>query len=456
MDSDRPPDTPQPPSPEALFRYQIVAQALADELGGRTRAKAVGSVAARRHLEADGSLRKASRRTVYRWLAAYEAFGLVGLEPKPRTRTEASVVLPDDFVRFLKAVKDKDAKASIPEVIRQAYETGVLRPTDVVHRATVWRAAHRLGLPLTRRSSKRDRDVRRFRWPHRMQLVLCDGKRFRAGVARARRVALFFLDNATRCGLQAVVGTTETTELFLTGLDRLLRRHGVMDAIYLDQGSGFWSLDSVAVIAQLEMGHIPGEVAYPEGHGMIERFHLTAWTSVLRGYDRNPAIDPDCGSLTLRLQHFLDHQYNQRPHSSLGNDTPQARWDADPRQLRFPWSDAELRERFRVTETRTVSSDNVISYCSTPYEVPRGHAETVIQVHREVLTGRLFVVHDGRLVRLFPVDLSENATAGRARPARDNDEPHSPVSTAASMSYDRDFGPVVDPDGGFTDPDPED
>jgi len=456
MASERPPDIPLPPSQEVLVRYLVVSQVLADELGGKTRAQAVAAVAARRHLDADGSPRKASRRTVYRWLAAYEAAGLAGLQPKPRKRTEASVVLPDEFVRFLKAVKDKDAKASIPEVIRQGYETGVLRPTDVVHRATVWRAARRLGLPLTRRSSKRDRDVRRFRFPHRMQLVLCDGKHFRAGAVRARRVALFFLDNATRYGLQAVVGTTETTELFLTGLDRLLRHHGVMDAIYLDGGSGFWSLDSVAVIAQLEMGHIPGEAAYPEAHGMIEKFHQTAGTSALRGYDRNPAIDPDCGSLTLRLQHFLDHQYNQRPHSSLGNDTPQARWDADPRQLRFPWSDAELRERFRVTETRTVSSDNVISYGSTPYEVPRGHAETVIQVHREVLTGRLLVVHDGRLVRLHPVDLHDNATAGRARPPREDDESATPVSTAASMAFDRDFGPVVDPDGGFSDPHQED
>lgn len=456
MDPKGPPATPLPPSLEALVRYQVVSQVLADELGGKTRAKAVGAVAARRHLEADGSLRKVSRRTVYRWLAAYEAFGLAGMEPEPRKRTEASVVLPHDFVRFLQAVKAKDAKASIPEVIRQAHETGVLRPTDVVHRATVWRAARRLGLPLTRRSSKRDRDVRRFRWPHRMQLVLCDGKRFRAGVARARRVALFFLDNATRYGLQAVVGTTETTELFLTGLDRLLRRHGAMGAIYLDRGSAFWSLDTVAVIAQLELGHIPGEVAYPEGHGMIEKFHLTAWTSVLRGYDRNAAIDPDCRSLTLRLQHFLDHQYNQRPHSSLCDDTPQARWDADDRPLRFPWSDAQLRERFRVTETRTVSSDNVISHDGTAYEVPRGHAKTVVQVHREVLTGRLLIVHDGRLVRLHPVDLTDNATAGRARPTRDDDEPDTPVTTAASMAFDRDFGPVVDPDGGFSDPHQED
>jgi hypothetical protein len=39
-----------------------------------------------------------------------------------------------------------------------------------------------------------------------MQMVLCDGKHFRAGAARLRRVALFFLDDATRMGLHVVVG----------------------------------------------------------------------------------------------------------------------------------------------------------------------------------------------------------------------------------------------------------
>lgn len=47
-------------------------------------------------------------------------------------------------------------------------------------------------------------------------MVLSDGKHFRAGALRARRVAMFFLDDATRCGLHVVVGTEgESAELFL-------------------------------------------------------------------------------------------------------------------------------------------------------------------------------------------------------------------------------------------------
>ena len=43
--------------------------------------------------------------------------------------------------------------------------------------------------------------------------MLADGKHFRAGAARLRRVALFF-DDATRYGLQVLVGTAESSELF--------------------------------------------------------------------------------------------------------------------------------------------------------------------------------------------------------------------------------------------------
>ena len=77
-----------------------------------------------------------------------------------------------------------------------------------------------MGLPTRQRPHKRDGDTRRWRYAERMQCVLADGKHFRAGAARLRRVALFFLDDATRYGLAVVVGTAESSALFLRGLTK--------------------------------------------------------------------------------------------------------------------------------------------------------------------------------------------------------------------------------------------
>src|SRR5262249_51366405 len=260
----------------------------------------------------------------------------------------------------------------------------------------VWRACARLGLPLRRVPAKQEADRRRFAYPHRMMMVLADGKHFRAGVRRKRRVAVFFLDDATRFGLGVVVGTDETAELFLRGLHVVLRRFGFMDVLFLDRGPGFRADDTAAACHRLDIHLVLGTAAYPEGHGKIEKFNQTAQAQVLRGLVGAADVDDDCGALELRLSHFLDHSYNRQSHEALGGQTPLARFDAATRALRSPADDAELSNRFLVTETRKVSNDNVVSYEGVDYEVPRGHAGTDIPVWRHLISGALSVVHDGQ------------------------------------------------------------
>lgn len=295
--------------------------------------------------------------------------------------------------------------------------------------------------------------MRRFAYPHRMMMVLCDGKHFRAGATRKKRVALFFLDDATRYGLDVRVGTSESTELFLGAFHELVQKCGCMNIIYMDHGAGFISDDTKAVIASLPHVHlINGTKAYPEGRGKIERFNRTAFMAILRSLDGAAEVDPDCEALTLRLRHFLFEQYNRLPHESLGQETPFNRWNADERPLRFPESMAELDAHFIVTEARKVSKDHIIKHGGELYEVPRGLGGEWIDVRRHVLKGTLEILHDGHPVRLHPLDLAANAKAERAA-RKSKDEAPVPgdavPKTAAAMAFERDFSPLVGPDGGF-------
>jgi len=126
--------------------------------------------------------------------------------------------------------------------------------------------------------------------------------------------------------------------------------------------------------------------------------------------------------------------------------SPAACWDADERPLRFPRDQEDLRSRFLVTESRRVSNDNIVSVGGILYEMPRGHARDPIDLRRQTLDGSIWAPHDGRLVRLAPVDLAQNAEARRARPAPSNaDALREPPVTAAAMAFDRDFGPLAGP-----------
>src|SRR5438309_7652925 len=238
MADHRPPRTSLLLSPEARFRYQIVSAVTARALSGQGMDAAVRAVAAQTHQTPAGESTTVSVRSVYRWLAEHDHDEPVSPAPV------ISRALPTALLDFLVTEKAEDRYASVPELIRRAVQLGVIGPHQRVDRTSVWRACVRLDLPLRRVPAKQEADRRRFAYPHRMMMVLADGKHFRAGVRRRKRVAVFFLDDASRFGLGVVVGTDETAELFLRGLHGVLRRFGFMDVLFLDRGPGFRADDT--------------------------------------------------------------------------------------------------------------------------------------------------------------------------------------------------------------------
>lgn len=440
-------------SPEALFRYFVVSEIRTRLLGGMPLAAAIAAVLDLPHHDIRGCPRDVSERTLYRWHAAFVRGGAAALEPLPPARLATAI--PGNLVAFIRIEKGSDPEATLPELLKRARHLGVLREDQKVDRSTLWRTCRRLGIALTRRRRLADSDMRRFAYPHRMMMVLCDGKRFRAGASCVRRVALLFIDDATRFVLDVIVGTEECCELFLCGLHSVIRRHGLMDGLYLDRGPGFIADDTASALANLEIPLILGKARYPEGHGKVEALNKRLKAQRLRSFRGNPEIDPDPGALRLRLLHWIETDYNRSLHEGI-HTSPEAAWLADDKPLRFPEDDAWLDSRFAVTFERTVTKDNVVSFQGVDYEVPRGHAGEEITVTRMLLEDNVLKVpHEGRLVRIHPVDLAANAYSRRARlpePPRSQ----GPVTTAADLAFKADLPPLVDEDGGYPEGDDSD
>jgi transposase InsO family protein len=436
-------------SSQALFRYQAVSAVQVRLLAGMGLSQAVREVAGQRFPDWRSQARSVSERSLYRWLDAYKREGLQGLEPQPRPHIADSLVLPPKLIDFLRTEKQADPQVSVPELILRARLRGALAEDEPASRVSVWRACRRMGLPLGRVRKLVDRDMRPFSYPNRMLMVLADGKHFRAGSSRLRRVALHFLDDATRYGLAVVVGTSESTELFLQGLYQAISRYGLMKALYLDRGPGFISDDTCMVAARLGIKLIHGTAAYPQGHGKIERFNWTLIQHQLRTWDQNPEIDPAPPALVLRLSHWLSQVYNHAPHEALGQ-SPHKRWHSDPRPLEFPQDTEWFQDQFLLSYQRRVSNDNLIPYENVDYELPRGYAGQTISVTRHLLDGILSIVHEGRRLVLRPADRSANAYARRGRQASPPPStPAHPPQTAASLAFEADFPPLVDDEGNY-------
>lgn len=445
---------PRPAASEvALFRFAVLSEVRVCVLRGQLLPDAVRQVASRVHLGPEGRSRRVSTRSIYRWLAAFRTSGLDGLEPKPRSRSTSSDVLDPELLDFLKTEKDLDGRASIPELLRRAVQNGLLQSPSDVDRTTVWRAFKRMGV-VTRIGRPKPDDRRRFAKEHRLQIVLCDGKHFRAGPDRNKRVALFFIDDASRYVPIVVVGPSESPDLFMRGLLALLLAVGRIDLMYFDSGSGFIARDTHQVLAELGIAFVHGRVRYPEARGKIERFNRTANNAVLRDLPRE-GVDPDYTALELRLGHYLREFYNRQLHRSIGNQTPEARFLGDERALR-PYEDPEaLRRSFVVREQRTVTNDHVISFRSVHYEVPKGLAGQRITFLRDVFDATdLRLQHGEEWIRLHPVDVHANARAKRASasPAAVSAEI---IPGAASRAVEEALAPITQPDGGYSAVEPE-
>lgn len=430
----------------AISRYGVVALVLAKVAAGRSFSQAVLDIAKSAPHDLSGKEIRVTARTLFRWVTAYKKYGLDGLCPKSRVLKRASRVLSDDFLAFLTTQKGLDPDASLPELIRRAENLGV--GTEKISRSTVWRAAKKLNLPIFASNGLDQTDMRRFAYTHRMQMVLCDGKHFRAGDQRLRRVALVFIDDATRFTLGGEVGTSESGDFFLGALWAIIKKWGLMTALYIDHGPGFNCDDTATVCARLGIAVIFGRVRYPEGHGKIERFNRTMKADFVRSITRSHEIDPSTSSLTNRLNHYLTNDYNRRTHEEIKR-TPEDMFVSDPLALSMPESLDKMEQHFVICESRRVSRDQIITVAGVNYDMPQGYAGRIVEVYRHILHKTVSVKHDNKMIVLAPVDLTLNATVPRAHPAKASDIKQCPIRSAADIAFMKDHQPIVGKGGDF-------
>jgi len=140
-------------------------------------------------------------RTLYRWQKRYSEGGVEALENKVRAPLQGSRVFSDELLNFVISELDQDPVASVPELIRRARLEGYIAPDHCVIPGSLWRVLRRMGVDFSRKPGPAEKDMRRFAHKERMQCVMVDGKHFRVGSTEAKRVVLYYLDDATRFGL---------------------------------------------------------------------------------------------------------------------------------------------------------------------------------------------------------------------------------------------------------------
>ncbi len=347
----------------ALFRYRVIAEAIAPRLSPAERGSIVRALALQLHEHPDGSERRYSRGTLDRWLRAYREQGLDGLKPDPRA--------------------DLGAVRRHPELLDEACALRVELPT---------RSAAQIGAILFARHRIRvaERTIREHLQRRGLQRAALAGQprafgRFEASrpnevwigdvlvgpfipyprVPGSQRAYLFVLvDDYSRLLVHGRWVPDQNTRAGQDVLRAAIQRRGLPERLYVDNGATYANAALERCCAVLGVRLIHSRPYAPEGRGKQERLNRFIRERFLTEAEAHGIAS--FAELNDRFLAWSEQVCNTRQHAETGQ-TPIARFTSQgPLQ---PVEPALLREAFRWSVVRRVTRTASVSLAGNHYSV---------------------------------------------------------------------------------------
>jgi transposase InsO family protein len=402
----------------ALFRSEVIGALTRRDLDrGELRAE-LAALAAQAFRPPDAQhTRRFSVPTLERWYYAYRRGGLAAVHPRPRSDRGRARELTAEQRELLLAIRREHPTASVPLILRTLMADGRLAAASVSP-ATIARLYREHGLD---RAAHRPGDAghTRLRWQAERPGALwhgdvCHGPALLVdGKARPLRIHAL-LDDASRYVIALEAHHAERELDMLAMLVGALRRHGVPDALYLDNGSTY-SGDALRVgCERLGITLIHARPYDAPARGKMERF----WRTLRGGCLDHIGSMTSLHDVQVRLGAFLDQHYHRAPHAGLMGKMPGAVWDASERDRRAdPVGEDDLRRALTVRSRRRVRRDTTVSIDGRAFQLDQGFlaGRLVTVAHPLVGNDLPWVEHDGKRFELRLVNAVENAKRRRYR-----------------------------------------
>jgi putative transposase len=300
-----------------------------------------------------------SRKTGYKWVAAYEAHGIAGLPDRSRRPHHSPHATDEEVVEAILAIRRRHPRWGPKKLLAIAQRRD---------HGTAWPARSTIAALLQRRGWVRPRRRRRassvapptargvITRPNEVWTVDYKGE-FLTG---DRRYCYPFTlrDGFSRYVLRCDALTAHTLAVTRPRFERAFAEHGLPDRIRSDNGPPFGGpgLGRLSTLAAwwIRLGIVPERIApgHPEQNGSHEQFHRVLKAETAR---------PPASSAAAQQRRFIRFcaEYNQeRPHESLHQTVPAQHYQPSSRALprRLPPLDypghAEIR---RVDQNGYVS-----------------------------------------------------------------------------------------------------
>jgi len=332
---------------EACWRFEQISPLLDARLTGAERHQMIRDMARVCVRWPSGREATVPKRTLYRWLRAYQKDPRVeSLLRAPRPRAEPTAI-PAEWVQYALAQLEEQPTRSLfllASRLQQRFQLPQPPARSSLHRALKAQPRYQA---LRRRARGHTRLRRRFQAAHAHDIWHADAKavfpvRFGDGTRQAVRI-LSILDDATRFVLAALVVASESLAAAVATFRRAAARWGLPEQFYADRGSAYDADAFRKGLAVLGIHRINTRPRNAPAHGKIEAYHRSLQRWFIAELPHQPVRD--LAHLQELLDAFLDRLYHEHVHREL-KQTPRAAFaDAmSPRLVTL----ARLREAFLI------------------------------------------------------------------------------------------------------------
>ena len=400
----------------ADFRYSVVAELCNPYLSDEEKKSLLKEKSARQYAIPGSTKTGISSETIRSWATKYRLHGKEGLLPKQREDRGRPRSFKDNEAQAIIEKLEKKPELTVSSVIKKLKKDGVIESeissSSLSRFITANNLAKRERVKITD-----DKDQRRFAFEGPLECVQADamhGFPIPNGKGKKKKaILLAFIDDATRRILYARFDFSEKSLLFEKGINHILKAHGKIGRLYVDNGSTFISNQTKRIVEILGIYIIHSKPYRPQGRGKIERFFRTVRQSFLRLIDEDEI--QSLQQLNALFSTWLETEYHRKIHSSLGV-TPLDAWLSKCERIKRMDPFIDIDQMFLHQTTRRVYKDSIVSVYGVAFEVPSvliGRRVTITFDPRPPIS-RITVKYDGKdYGEAKPVDLYANTKVKR-------------------------------------------
>ena len=396
----------------ALFRYSLIAPLVTETFTQPTAREYLEDICSKKYDTPRGNKEEFAPETLKDWLRKYRRYGIDGLYPKGRSDKGKSRKLPDEAKDFIVSSKINFPRRSAKAIYQELIAKGYIGYGNI-SLSTIQRFISKAGIS-KRKLEPVDRRAFEFEfandcWQSDISVgpyLTIDGKKHKTYI-------IAIIDDASRLIIHAEAFFSENLLALLSVFKKGIAKRGIPKKLFVDNGKVYKSNQMHFICASLGTILCYARPFSPESKGKVERWFKTLqdqWMNVI-----DWASFKSLEELNVSLAHYVEKDYNNTVHSSIGQ-VPVDKFFGHIERIRFVASKQELDYIFLYRVCRKVKNDATVSIDNLLFEVPMKYIGDRINIRYDptCLDKAFIFSEDGKLMDgICPVKKIDNSKIRR-------------------------------------------